>query len=121
MRKSDGYTAMEMLVAVAVTAVVLALIVIAARTYTIRKQVTDGVEAARRWGAVVETRFRVDGRVPRTWHDVGPQIEVPSTEYVEKLLLVNGRIDVVFGRDADRVISGHQLSLTPYQTADQQI
>jgi hypothetical protein len=121
MRRSHGYTAIELLVSVAASAVVLTLIVVAVRTYAIRNQVATGVQAAQRWSAVVETRFQVDGRVPRTWQDVAPQIDVPSEGHIEKLVLVDGRIDIVFGRDAAGALRGQHVSLTPYQTADREV
>lgn len=121
MRRSNGYTAIECLVAVAVTLTVVALIVGAIRTYVIRNQVKIGIDTARRWGGVVEMRFHADGRVPRTWNDVGTALEVPTSDYVEELQLVDGRIDIFFGRDAALAIAGQRVSWTPYQTIDQQV
>lgn len=121
MHRANGYMAIELLIAVAVTLMVSTLIAAALQTQAIRNQVAISVEEAQRWGEVVETRFRVDGRIPRTWHDVASALEVPGSTYIEQLHLVDGRIDIVFGRDAALAITGYHVSLTPYQTVDQEV
>jgi hypothetical protein len=48
----------------------------------------------------------------------GPDAE---GRYVAETRVVDGRIDLVFGALADAVIRGRTLSLTPFETADQQV
>ena len=41
--------------------------------------------------------------------------------YVERVQLDNGRIDIVYGGQANRALAGHTLSLTPYRTRDDHV
>jgi hypothetical protein len=121
MRTAAGYTAIELVLALAATSIVGALVFSAFRTHSIRAQVASGIELAWRWGEVVEMRFRADGRVPQAWEDVGAGPETPTSSYVKAIQLVNGRVDILYGQEAATAIAGRRVSLTPYETADQQV
>src|SRR5262245_58586721 len=118
---ASGFTVIELLLAISVTAVLAALIVSAYRTYSVRGEVTAGVDLASAWRIVVEQAFRRSGQVPANWAaaDVRPQLE--DSVYVEAIDLVDGRLDVTFGHEASAAIAGRRLSLTPYETAGLEI
>ena len=44
-----------------------------------------------------------------------------TSDYVESLQIVDGRIDLRFGVEASPAIAGRTLSLTPFETAAQEI
>ncbi len=107
--------------AIVVTGVLAALIVSAYRTHAVRAQVTEGIELAAAWRGVVENAFERSGQVPANWEAAGAGPQSPESPNVASVRLVDGRLDVIFGEDADRAIAGRRLSLTPYETASQEI
>jgi hypothetical protein len=55
--------------------------------------------------------------VPATLEPTRAQSEHASP-FVESVTIVAGRIDVLYGAQADPSIAGRRISLTPYETAD---
>jgi len=121
MRRSAGFTVIELVLALAATFIVAAVAVSALRTHWIRAQIASGVQLASPWRSMVELKFRDSGIVPSTWDDLNAGSARISSIYVETLEVENGRIDVVFGDEAASPIAGRRVSLTPYETADQKI
>jgi hypothetical protein len=50
-----------------------------------------------------------------------PTGEPAGGAYVDNIEIVDGRIDLRFGRAADAAIAGQVLSLTPFETADLEV
>ena len=44
-----------------------------------------------------------------------------ASRFVESVRIVNGRIDVLYGQQADPSIAGRRISLTPYETVDRHV
>jgi Tfp pilus assembly major pilin PilA len=121
MRRSAGFTVIELVLAAIATLIVAAVIVSAFRTHFVRAQVASGVQLASPWRSMVELRFRDSGTVPRTWADLKAASANISSIYVETVEVEHGRIDIIFGDGAASPIAGRRVSLTPYETADQEI
>jgi type IV pilus assembly protein PilA len=118
---SRGYTLIELLLALAVTGVLGAVIASSYRTYAVRGEVLSGIELANDWRKVVEKTFEHSGQIPGDWRALGVEPQLASARYVEALTVVDGRLDVTFGREANAAISGRSVSLTPYETASLEI
>jgi len=118
-----GVTSIELALALAVTALVGALGFSAYRTHVVRTEIAEGIAAADAAQRDVERAFERDREPPRD----GPSAGLPSVppnvtiDYVEALEIVDGRIDLRFGAPADPTIAGRTLSLTPFETATQEI
>jgi type IV pilus assembly protein PilA len=121
MRRSAGFTVIELVLALVATFIVAAIAVSALRTHFIRAQIASGLQLASPWRSMVELRFRDSGTVPGTWADLNAESARISSIYVEKVDVEQGRIDVIFGDEAASPIAGRRVSLTPYETADQKI
>jgi hypothetical protein len=123
LRRSSGFTAVELVAVIAVTIVVATICVAAIRTYVIRKQVDAGLAMAAAIQDRVESAFRRSGVPPADWRAAGfPGAAVHlSSEYVERIDIIHGRIEIIFGGAADAALSQRTLSLTPFETADMQI
>jgi hypothetical protein len=115
--RAPGFTAIELLLAIGVTAILLATIVSAYRTQSVRGEVEDGLKSASRWQPVVEAAFRRSGQVPRGWDAVVGDHPSSDSPYVDSVALVDGRLDVTFGREASAPLAARRISLTPYETA----
>jgi len=118
-----GVMLLEVVLALAVTAVLCALALSAYETHRIRAQITSSVGAADAARRKVEQAFARDGEPPadRRVADISGGARDGQGEYVDSLDIVDGRIDLKFGSAAGAAISGHTLSLTPFETAAQQI
>ena len=114
-----GLTTIEVVVALAVTLLVLSLLFSAVDTYLVRRQVAESLTLAQPLQHRVAHTFRSSGEPPG---DAGQwTAEVGGGTYVDTIDIVDGRIDLRFGRAADSAIAGRVLSLTPFETADLEV
>jgi type IV pilus assembly protein PilA len=121
---SRGFSAIELTIVIAATLLVGALGVSAYRTYTVRTQITESVALAIPVQNRVVAAFRESGVPPADRHAAGLPFDRAGTllgQRVEAIDVINGRIELRFGGTADVAINGSTLSLTPFETADQQI
>jgi type IV pilus assembly protein PilA len=44
-----------------------------------------------------------------------------TARYIAEIHIVDGRVDLLFGSEADGALEGRTLSLTPFETADRQV
>jgi type II secretory pathway pseudopilin PulG len=122
-RADGGFTRIEAVLVVATTALVGALAATALRTYLIRAQVAESIELAKHARDQVTRAFRRTGTPPGDREDAGFSNDGPniSGRYVAETRISNGRVDLVFGGETDGALAGRTLSLTPFETADQQV
>jgi len=116
-----GLTTIEVVVALAVTGLMLSLVVSAVDTYVVRGQVAESLGLAAPLQHQVAHAFRYSGvppgdDLPRSLSD-----DLVGGTYVDNIEIVDGRIDLRFGRAADAAIAGQVLSLTPFETADLEV
>lgn len=112
----NGFTVIELVAVITITAVVATLAYSAFRTFTVRTQVTAGIQHAEFLKTAVVHAFQNRGDPPRSLADIGRGGKVTGHRYLTSLSIENGRVDVVYGNRADREIAGRRLSLTPYET-----
>jgi type IV pilus assembly protein PilA len=96
---------------------ILAAIAIPAyQDYTIRAQVSEGLNLAAAAKAAVAETFRSNGVVPQDREDAGMTPAATDTrgKYVSSIEINDGRIDILYGGEANRIIAGQVLSITPY-------
>jgi type IV pilus assembly protein PilA len=114
----QGFTVIELLTALAITALLIALGFSAYRTFSVRSEVAHGIELAREAKKAVEDGFKRDGEPPA---DIVSASTFPARSrgsiYLASLHITDGRIDLTYGAEASPAISGRKLSLTPYETA----
>jgi len=122
-RDSAGFTLLELTAILAVTAIIGALGVSAYRTYAVRAEIVNGIASTTGVRDRVSATFRTTGIPPKDRQAAGldSRRDTAWGDFVDDVAIVNGRVDVRFGRAADDAIGGRVLSLTPFETADQQI
>jgi type IV pilus assembly protein PilA len=120
---SIGFTRIEALMIVAVTALVAAVGVSALRTYLVRAQVVESIAFAHYAQNQVTQAFRRTGTPPanRTEAGLSNHDSDGAPRYVAETRVTNGRIDLFFGSAADKVLQGRTLSLTPFETVDGEV
>ena len=107
---------------VGVTCIVLALGYSAYRTYRVQREVADGLVLASALVPAVTELFRRHEEVPGEI-DVARLLgsDATSSAIVESVVVVDGRIDVLYGNRADAAIAGRRISLTPYETVERNV
>ena len=96
---------------------ILAAIAIPAyQDYTVRAQVAEGLSLAAEAKAAVAETFVNNGVVPQDREDAGMSPAPTDTrgKYVSAIEINDGRIDILYGNEANRIIAGQVLSITPY-------
>lgn len=103
----QGFTLIELMIVVAIIGILAAIAIPAYQDYTIRAQVTEGLNLAASLKASVSEEFADSGLWPTNLGTLGI-LAPPSGRYVASLILTTGTITVTYGNDANAT-----LVLTP--------
>ncbi len=124
MRKmQQGFTLIELMIVVAIIGILAAIAIPAYQDYTIRAQVSEGMNLAAAAKAAVAEDFLNEGLPPINRTDAGmtPNATDTTGKYVASINIVNGRIDIVYGLEANAQITAaasNLLTMTPYESID---
>ncbi len=114
MKKQQGFTLIELMIVVAIIGILAAIAIPAYQDYTIRAQVSEGLNLSGGAKAAVTEFFQDRGSLPADNTEAGL---AASNEIVGKYVLqvevTAGVIDVEYGLDAHQIISGQSIQLTP--------
>jgi hypothetical protein len=115
-RRRSALTLGELGAVFAATSVVAMLGYSAYRTCAVREEVSGGIALANQLIPTVTEFFHRHGEVPAALES--PLVLTgPSSTFVKSVTIVDGRIDVLYGAQADPAIAGRHISLIPYETA----
>ena len=120
-RRCRGFTVVELAAVIGVTVLIGAVGYSAWRTHTVRAQVAEGIRIAQATQQAVVHRFRGSGELPASAADLSGAPAVALGGHLQSISVDNGRIDLVYGGEADRALTGRRLSLTPYETASGEV
>lgn len=121
--KQQAYTVVELALCLIVTAVMTAIGMSAYHTYRVRSQVAASILLTESIRAALAESYQREQRTPDSSNPSELIARAPAEieRWIESLAVVAGRIDLVYGREADAAIAGRRLSLMPYENAAREV
>lgn len=111
--KQHGFTLIELMIVVAIIGVLAAIAIPAYQDYTIRAQVSEGLNLASGAKSALWDFISSTGRLPPSNASAGlPAPSSISGNYVSSVDVSNGRVEVTFGNNVNTTISGQTLQLS---------
>jgi len=116
----QGFTLIELMIVVAIIGILAAIAIPAYQDYTIRAQVSEGLNLAAAAKAAVAESFLNTGVPPADRTTAGMSANAVDTQgkYVASVQVTTGTISITYGNEANAQIQGMLLVLQPFETAD---
>ena len=120
LREQEGFTLIELMIVVAIIGILAAIAIPAYQDYTIRAQVTEGLNMATLAKTPIIDAFLNNGEAPANRAEAGltPNATDTTGKYVTGVAIANGVLTVTFGFEANAQIAGLNFTLTPYETGN---
>lgn len=116
----QGFTLIELMIVVAIIGILAAIAIPAYQDYTIRAQVSEGMNLAAAAKAAISESFLNRGGAPenRTVSGMSPNAVDTQGKYVTQVDVVDGTIAITYGNEANAQIATGTLEITPYESID---
>jgi type IV pilus assembly protein PilA len=110
-----GFTLIELMIVVAIIGILAAIAIPAYQDYTVRSQVTEGLNLASDMKAAVAETYAQTGSWPLDNDAVGLSNTAGSKagKYVKDVQIATGTINITYGNQANSNITDKKLSLRP--------
>ncbi len=119
MKKQQGFTLIELMIVVAIIGILAAIAIPAYQDYTIRAQVSEGINLASGAKAAISEYFMDKGAMPLNNAEAGLEAAANITgNYASNVNVAAGVVTVTYnGPDVNAQIAGQTLTLTPNANA----
>src|SRR5580693_1907911 len=115
-----GFTLIELMIVVAIIGILAAIAIPAYQDYTVRAQVTEGMNLASPVETGIAEYFANTGSFPAALSNVGISSS-PTGKYVSAVAISGGAIQVTYGLQANTKVANDNLFLTPYTDANNDV
>lgn len=123
-KEQTGFTLIELMIVVAIIGILAAIAIPAYQDYTIRAQVSEGLNLASTAKTAVSEYFHDTGSLAMTNAEAGLKTDTEiKGKFVSEIGVgsdgsgVGGEIQITYGRDVHAGIDGKTLLLTPSTTS----
>jgi type IV pilus assembly protein PilA len=122
-----GFTLIELMIVVAIIGILAAIAIPAYQDYTIRSQVTEGLNLAGAVKAAVAESYADKGVWPVNnlqagiTDDAGTAAVTPTGKYVRGIQVNTGTIEITYGGQSNANIDGSLLALRPRISANDDV
>jgi type IV pilus assembly protein PilA len=119
----QGFTLIELMIVVAIIGILAAIAIPAYQDYTIRAQVSEGMNLSAAAKAAVAETYLNRGTAPGNRMQAGmtPTPGDTNGKYVSAVNVQNGTIIVTYGQDANQSIQNNTLAIQPWVTDDDSV
>jgi type IV pilus assembly protein PilA len=119
----QGFTLIELMIVVAIIGILAAIAIPAYQDYTIRAQVSEGMNLAAAAKTAVAETYLNRGTAPADRTEAGMTANATDTEgkYVSQIEVTDGEIIISYGNEAHANIAGSVLVLTPFLSIDESV